>query len=104
MYSSHINYYYYRKTSFKYQRGGVQVKTAPVKGIDVETTGTINGVPLFEYDIDSLQPDEKPWRKPGADITDYFNYGFTEDTWVKYCEKQKRMRTEAGVNTVFVSC
>ena len=30
----------------------------------------------------------------GADITDYFNYGFTEDTWKQYCEKQRRMRME----------
>ena len=25
---------------------------------------------------------DKPWRKPGADVSDYFNYGFNEDTWV----------------------
>lgn len=31
---------------------------------------------------------------PGADITDYFNYGFTEETWKAYCEKQKLLRTE----------
>ena len=30
----------------------------------------------------------------GADITDYFNYGFTEETWRVYCEKQKKMRSE----------
>ena len=33
----------------------------------------------------------------GADITDYFNYGFTEETWMVYCEKQKRLRAENGV-------
>jgi pre-mRNA 3'-end-processing factor FIP1 len=31
-------------------------------------------------------------RKPGADITDYFNYGFNEETWRAYCERQKRLR------------
>ena len=31
----------------------------------------------------------------GADISDYFNYGFNEDTWRMYCEKQRRMRNEA---------
>ena len=47
-------------------------------------------------DLESL--DDKPWRKPGADITDYFNYGFTEDTWAAYCSRQKRMRVnESGV-------
>ncbi len=28
----------------------------------------------------------------GADLSDYFNYGFNEDTWKAYCEKQKRLR------------
>ena len=31
---------------------------------------------------------------PGADITDYFNYGFNEHTWRAYCAKQKQMREE----------
>lgn len=63
---------------------------------EFESVGTINGVPAHEFSIDSL--DEKPWRKPGADITDYFNYGFNEDTWRSYCERQKRMRMhESGV-------
>lgn len=50
--------------------------------------GAINGVPAAEFNLDSLE--DKPWRKPGADITDYFNYGFNEDTWKAYCERQKR--------------
>lgn len=58
--------------------------------------GMINGVPAVDYNLDSLE--DKPWRKPGADITDYFNYGFNEDTWKAYCERQKRMRiNESGV-------
>ena len=33
----------------------------------------------------------------GADITDYFNYGFTEETWAAYCSRQKRIRiNESG--------
>ena len=28
----------------------------------------------------------------GADITDYFNYGFTEETWQAYCQRQRRIR------------
>ena len=35
---------------------------------------------------------------PGADITDYFNYGFNEDTWKVYCEKQKKLRAENGTS------
>merc|ERR1712013_325367 len=41
--------------------------------------------------------EDKPWRKPGADITDYFNYGFSEDTWAGYCNRQRRLRVnESG--------
>lgn len=47
----------------------------------------------LELDIDSIE--DKQWRKPGADISDYFNYGFTEDTWRLYCQKQVGMRQES---------
>ena len=30
----------------------------------------------------------------GADISDYFNYGFTEEIWVQYCDRQRRLRAE----------
>lgn len=56
---------------------------------EFEQIGTINGVPASDYNLDALE--DKPWRKPGADITDYFNYGFNEDTWKAYCERQKRL-------------
>jgi len=39
-------------------------------------------------------PTDKPWRKPGADVTDYFNYGFDEFTWTAYCQKQEGLREE----------
>lgn len=62
----------------------------------------IAGVPAHEFSIDSLE--DKPWRKPGADITDYFNYGFNEDTWRAYCERQKRFRVnESGVGLAGLS-
>lgn len=64
---------------------------------DLEGPGSINGVPAVEYNIDTIE--DKPWNKPGADISDYFNYGFNEITWSSYCEKQRKMRmNESGVN------
>ena len=30
----------------------------------------------------------------GADITDYFNYGFTEDTWKAYQQRQHVLRSQ----------
>ncbi|XP_057188666.1 pre-mRNA 3'-end-processing factor FIP1 isoform X3 [Triplophysa rosa] len=61
-----------------------------VKGVDLDAPGSINGVPVQEVDMETFE--EKPWRKPGADLSDYFNYGFNEETWKAYCEKQKRIR------------
>ncbi|XP_077461327.1 pre-mRNA 3'-end-processing factor FIP1 isoform X2 [Stigmatopora argus] len=72
--------------------------TAKVKGVDLDAPGNINGVPVMEVDLDGYE--EKPWRKPGADLSDYFNYGFNEDTWKAYCEKQKRLRMGLEVSSV----
>uniref|UniRef100_UPI00398F14EE pre-mRNA 3'-end-processing factor FIP1 isoform X3 n=1 Tax=Pristiophorus japonicus TaxID=55135 RepID=UPI00398F14EE len=60
------------------------------KGVDLDAPGDINGIPTLEIDLDSFE--DKPWRKPGADLSDYFNYGLNEETWKAYCEKQKRLR------------
>ncbi|KAI9002245.1 Fip1 motif-domain-containing protein [Gaertneriomyces semiglobifer] len=56
------------------------------------------------YDIDLDTILDKPWTRPGADITDYFNYGFNEVIWKAYVEKQKGIRkditsTEGQVET-----
>lgn len=72
--------------------------SAKLKGVDLDAPGSINGVPVLEVDVESFE--EKPWRKPGADLSDYFNYGFNEDTWKAYCEKQKRLRMGLEVSTV----
>ncbi|XP_045204187.2 pre-mRNA 3'-end-processing factor FIP1-like [Mercenaria mercenaria] len=77
------------------QKGAVT--TQATKGVDVDGEGTVNGIPLYEFSLDTLRDEDKPWRKPGADITDYFNYGFNEETWRKYCQKQNRIRAENGV-------
>lgn len=66
--------------------------------IDVNAVGSINGVPIYDYDIDTMCED-KPWRMPGADLTDYFNYGFNEDSWKVYCNKQKGVRGVAAETT-----
>ena len=78
---------------------------------------TVNGQTSAAVDLDMESLEDKPWRKvksmqhhytcygtfiewlledfsfsnlylqPGADITDYFNYGFSEDTWAAYCNR-----------------
>uniref|UniRef100_A0A8C1IFW6 Pre-mRNA 3'-end-processing factor FIP1 n=1 Tax=Cyprinus carpio TaxID=7962 RepID=A0A8C1IFW6_CYPCA len=55
------------------------------RGLDLDAEGNV-----LKVDVESFE--EKPWRKPGAELSDYFNYGFNEDTWKGYCDKQRRLR------------
>uniref|UniRef100_A0A8C1ZEZ4 Pre-mRNA 3'-end-processing factor FIP1 n=1 Tax=Cyprinus carpio TaxID=7962 RepID=A0A8C1ZEZ4_CYPCA len=55
------------------------------RGLDLDAEGNV-----LKVDVESFE--EKPWRKPGAELSDYFNYGFNEDTWKAYCDKQRRLR------------
>ncbi|KAA0199968.1 Pre-mRNA 3'-end-processing factor FIP1 [Fasciolopsis buskii] len=64
------------------------------QGVELDDPGDIHGVPTIEFSLTTLGEEDKPWKRPGADITDYFNYGFTEETWIQYCEKQKILRQE----------
>jgi pre-mRNA 3'-end-processing factor FIP1 len=53
------------------------------------------GKPITQVNIDEdLSENDKPWRRPGTDITDYFNYGFDEFTWALYAAKQDSLRSE----------
>ena len=54
-----------------------------------------NAVSIYDLEIEELE--EKPWRAEGADITDYFNYGFNEETWKEYCRKQGQTRYERNM-------
>lgn len=47
---------------------------------------------VYEVDLNSFA--EKPWSRPGADITEYFNYGFNEETWRHYCSEQVKRKRE----------
>jgi len=90
-------------SAVKPERENVQIR--PVEGPKVDASMLkIMGVKEEErnierdgqvptiYDIDIDQLEEKPWRKPDADITDWFNFGFTEETWRQYSKAQVRMR------------
>ncbi|KAI6087728.1 Fip1 motif-domain-containing protein [Hypoxylon rubiginosum] len=53
------------------------------------------GKPITQVNIDEDLPEnDKPWRKPGTDLSDYFNYGFDEFTWALYAAKQDNVRND----------
>jgi hypothetical protein len=45
------------------------------------------------FDIRFDQIDDKPWTR-GGDMSDFFNYGFTEEDWLSYAEQQLIIRQE----------
>ena len=57
--------------------------------------GSYEGRSIFEIDMTNLA--EKPWRRPGADISDWFNYGFDEISWEAYCFRRRTMGEMASV-------
>lgn len=92
----------------RWQRPGF---TAPDRGVPATPTARPGGVlamlptPTHQvgtnqksvYDTEFAKLTEKPWLDRGADITEYFNYGFNEETWKLYCERQVQMRLEASM-------
>ena len=57
-------------TNRNFYRNPVQVIGAPKavvgKGVDLNAPGNINGQPVIDFDLDSLE--EKAWRKPGEEL------------------------------------
>ena len=39
--------------------------TQPTKGLDISVEGTINGTPVYDFDLNTLNVEDMPWRKPG---------------------------------------
>ncbi|KAI8956545.1 Fip1 motif-domain-containing protein [Daldinia sp. FL1419] len=59
------------------------------------------GKPITQVNIDEDLPEnDKPWRKPGTDLSDYFNYGFDEFTWALYAAKQDNVRSEYSSDAI----
>ena len=78
------------------------VVAAAVKaGLDINVIGQHEGIDIIDVDLDSFE--DKPWRKAGADITDYFNFGFNEQSWKAYCDKQKMFREDLKRAVIFFS-
>lgn len=53
---------------------------------------------IFDVDIDTTF-EEKPWKYPGADISDYFNFGIDEEKWKDYCKQLDQLRLESTMQS-----
>ncbi|OMJ70075.1 hypothetical protein SteCoe_32040 [Stentor coeruleus] len=54
---------------------------------------------IFNYVVDDYKPlsvdvPDKPWMIPGADVSDWFNFGFNEDTWNNFLMRQISLRQQ----------
>ncbi|XP_073317478.1 FIP1[V]-like protein isoform X1 [Primulina huaijiensis] len=52
---------------------------------------------IFEVDIDSFE--EKPWKLPGIDVSDFFNFGLNEESWKDYCKQLEQLRLETTMQS-----
>ena len=86
------------------QRGGPPAQnnaTAPAvappshPSIEPTATGIFDGRSILELDLSALA--EKQWRRPGSDISDWFNYGFDELSWEAYCYRRRDLGELANV-------
>lgn len=71
----------------------IEESTSSDQDIDIDQNASPAAIPDTNIDfIDLDELTEFPWRKPGTDITDYFNYGFDENSWRIYCKRQREGR------------
>ncbi|KAK6942270.1 Pre-mRNA polyadenylation factor Fip1 domain, partial [Dillenia turbinata] len=52
---------------------------------------------IFDVDIDGFE--EKPWKYPGVDVSDFFNFGLNEESWKEYCKQLEQHRLEATMQS-----
>ncbi|KAI3320174.1 Fip1-domain-containing protein [Xylariaceae sp. AK1471] len=82
---------------------GAELPPVSTSTIDVNAIPVYKpaGKPITQVNIDQDLPEnDKPWRKPGTDLSDYFNYGFDEFTWALYAAKQDNVRGEYSQDAI----
>ncbi|WOO79398.1 Pre-mRNA polyadenylation factor fip1 [Vanrija pseudolonga] len=73
----------------------VPSSTAPID--PTNPTGIIPSTGTSVYDVDTAQFEGsgQMWRRPGSDISDWFNYGFDEVTYPKFLKFRQEMEQGA---------
>ncbi|KAF2289055.1 hypothetical protein GH714_025520 [Hevea brasiliensis] len=54
---------------------------------------------ILDVNIDAFE--EKKWKHPGAHISDFFNFGFNEDSWKQYCISLEQLRQHSFMHGRF---
>ena len=72
------------------------VQTAPdttAKFDPTHPTGVIpsTGTSVYDVDISQFEGSGQMWRRPGSDISEWFNYGFDEVTYPKFLKFRREM-------------
>lgn len=68
--------------------------------LDLNSIGDFEGQPITDIDPEVLK--QKPWRQPGSNLSDYFNYGFNEQTWMEYLHRQDHLRQDYNPQKILV--
>ncbi|KAL5141720.1 FIP1[V]-like protein [Glycine soja] len=52
---------------------------------------------IFDVEIENFE--EKPWKYPNVDISDFFNFGLNEESWKDYCKQLEQLRLESTMQS-----
>lgn len=63
--------------------------------MDPSQPGMYEGRSILEVDLAAMA--DKGWRRPGSDVSDWFNYGFDEISWEAYCYRRRDMGEAAAM-------
>ncbi|XVE97490.1 hypothetical protein REPUB_Repub03eG0024200 [Reevesia pubescens] len=78
-----------------------QIKLPHGRTLDIVSFNTaslqVDILTIFDVDIDSFE--EKPWKYPGVDLSDFFNFGLNEESWKYYCKQLGQYRLETTMQS-----
>jgi pre-mRNA 3'-end-processing factor FIP1 len=57
----------------------------------LEPPTTRDAESIYDFDMKVMNASGQPWRARGSDMSRWFNYGFDEFTWKRYCEYRRDM-------------
>lgn len=57
-----------------------------------------SGNSVYDIDLAQFEGSGQPWRRPGSDLSDWFNFGFDEVSFPKFLRFRAEM--EAGRNAM----